>query len=174
MSIPKKPLQAKLIVGVFMQDKRLFHGILPMLKTEFGVIDIISSWFDFDYTDYYEEEMGRSLFRRVVVFKDLIDIENLAHIKLSTNAIEKQYEEDGCRKINIDPGYMLPSRFILATGKDYSHRIYIGENIWADLTLIYKDRDFCTLDWTYPDYAAEDMRAFLLKVRSKYLLDLAQ
>jgi hypothetical protein len=174
MSTPKKPLPAKLMVGTFMQDKEIIDEILLMLGGKFGNIDIISNWFNFDYTDYYKKEMGSGLFRRIIAFKDLIDQENLAKIKNITNLIEKKYEYDGKRKVNIDPGYMLPSRFILATGKDYSHRIYIGENIYADLTLIFKNGDFHTLEWTYPDYAARDMRDFLLKVRRKYLLDLAE
>ncbi|MCP3900201.1 MAG: DUF4416 family protein [Desulfobacteraceae bacterium] len=174
MSIPKKPLPAKLLIGFFMQEKEIFDEILTIIKEKLGIIDIISPWFDFDYTDYYEKEMGNNLFRRIIVIKDLIEQEELAKIKNITNLIEKSYESDGKRKINIDPGYMLPSRFILATGKDFSHRIYIGENIYADLTLIFKNGDFHTLEWTYPDYAARDMRDFLLKVRGKYLLDLAE
>lgn len=174
MSIPKKPLPAKLLVGFFMQEKEIFNEILPIIKEKLGAIDIISPWFDFDYTDYYTKEMGADLLRRIIVFKDLIEQEDLAKIKNITNLIEQSYEHDGKRKINIDPGYMLPSRFILATGKDYSHRIYIGFNIYADLTLIFKNGDFHTLEWTYPDYAARDMRDFLLKVRKKYLLDLAE
>ena len=174
MSTPKEPLPAKLLVGLFMQNKETLHEILPMLEENLGSTDIISNWFDFDYTDYYKKEMGTQLFRRIIVFKDLIEQADLAKIKNITNSIEKRYKHDGKRKVNIDPGYMLPSRFILATGKDYSHRIYIGENIYADLTLIFKNGDFHTLEWTYPDYAARDMRDFLLKVRGKYLLDLAE
>ncbi len=173
MSTPANPLSAKLLVGTFMQDKDSFYGVSTQLEEQLGKIDIISPWFDFDYTDYYEKEMGKDLYRRIIVFKDLIDQENLAKIKINTNLLENRYKNNQCRKINIDPGYMLPSRFILATGKDYSHRIYIGNGIYADLTLIFKNGDFHTLDWTYPDYAARDMRDFLLKVRRKYLLDLA-
>lgn len=35
-----------------------------------------------------------------------------------------------------------------------------------------KKKGFQTLEWTYPDYAAESMIQFLTKVREKYLLDL--
>ncbi|MCK5313064.1 MAG: DUF4416 family protein [Desulfobacteraceae bacterium] len=174
MSTPKAPLPAKLLVGFFMKDRDLFHELFPIIEEKLGKADIVSPWFDFDYTDYYEKEMGTKLFRRIIVFKDLIAQESLAKIKNITNSIEKVYKDNENRKVNIDPGYMLPSRFILATGKDYSHRIYIGEKIYADLTLIFKNGDFHTLDWTYPDYAARGMKDFLLKVRGKYLLDLAE
>jgi len=68
----------------------------------------------------------------------------------------------------------LSSRFVLATGKDYSHRIYIGENIYADLTLMWTKKGFKTLEWTYPDYASKEVTGFLEKVRNKYLLDLKE
>ncbi len=131
MSTPKQPIPAKLLIGVFMQKQELLQKILPILEEKFGTIDIISSWFDFDYTDYYEKEMGTELHRRVIVFKELIEQESLAQIKTITNLVEKMYEQDGSRNINIDPGYMLPSRFVLATGKDFAHRKYIGKDIYA-------------------------------------------
>ena len=78
----------------------------------------------------------------------------------------------GRRSVNIDPGYMLLSRFILATGKEFSHRIYIGKGIYADLTLIYSRPGFKTLPWTYPDYTEPEMMAYLLEVRNRYAADL--
>jgi hypothetical protein len=63
---------------------------------------------------------------------------------------------------------MLLSRFILATGKDFSHRIYIGCGIYADLTLIYSKDGFQTLPWTYPDYAHPLFCEYLETVRNKY------
>ena len=108
----------------------------------------------------------------MAAFTELIHQEDLSRIKQATNTIEKEYGPHGKRMVNIDPGYLLPSRFILATGKDYSHRIYIGRQIYADLTLIYHKQGFKTLEWTYPDYASESVIQFLEKTRQKYLLDL--
>jgi hypothetical protein len=76
--------------------------------------------------------------------------------------------------VNIDPGYLLLERFVLATGKNYAHRIYIGQNIYADLTLTYAKGGFQTLPWTYPDYASPEIRDFLLQVRYKYSMDLKE
>ncbi len=173
MSIPKKPDPAKLVVGCIMNEKECINSVYPMLEEEFGNVDLISSWLDFAYTDYYYKEMGSPLYRKVFVFRDLIEQDDLAMIKEKTNIIEKEFEKQGNRSVNIDPGYLVSSRFILATGKEYSHRVYIGRNIYADLTLMYsKKKGFATLDWTYPDYASESMISFLLKVRNKYLIDL--
>jgi hypothetical protein len=172
MSTPKPPDPAKLVISLFMKDKEQLKPVFPLLERIGGPSDLISRWLDFDFTSYYEKEMGEPLFRRVIAFRHLIAQEDLSRIKEQTNAVEAQFTQEGNRQINIDPGYLLSSRFILATGKDYSHRIYIGRNIYADLTLMYQKTGFKTLEWTYPDYASAPMTDFLEKVRNKYLLDL--
>lgn len=173
MSTPKHPDPAKLVIGCIMNDKTLVDGLFPFLEEQFGPVDMISRWMEFAYTDYYYKEMGSPLFRKVFVFKPLIAQKDLARIKERTNEIEERFAISGKRNINIDPGYLVSSRFILATGKEYSHRIYIGRKVYADLTLMYsKKQGFKTLPWTYPDYASESIIAFLSKVRDKYLLDL--
>lgn len=173
MSQPKTPDPAKLVMGCIMNDKALVEEIYPILESAFGPVDMISPWLNFAYTDYYYKEMGSPLFRKVFVFKHLIAQDDLARIKEQTNEFEKMFLDRNNRSINIDPGYLVSSRFILATGKEYSHRIYIGRKIYADLTLMYsKKKGFQTLDWTYPDYASQSMLDFLSKVRDKYLLDL--
>ncbi|MBW2654377.1 MAG: DUF4416 family protein [Deltaproteobacteria bacterium] len=173
MSLPKNPDPAKLVVSCFMNDKACLETVFPLLEDVCGPVDMISQWLDFDYTDYYYKEMGAPLFRKVFAFKNLIAQDALARIKERTNEIESRFEISGKRVVNIDPGYLVSSRFILATGKEYSHRIYIGHKIYADLTLIYSKKEgFKTLEWTYPDYASQSMLSFLSKIRDKYLLDL--
>mmetsp|Transcript_700 Transcript_700/g.535 ORF Transcript_700/g.535 Transcript_700/m.535 type:complete len:176 (+) Transcript_700:370-897(+) len=174
MSIPKKPAPAKLVISLFMKEKGVFETALNKLTKLFGPIDIISSWFNFDFTKYYYDEMGSPLFRRIIVFRNLIQQSDLAKIKLQTNAIEDLISERKKRRVNIDPGYMLCERFVLATGKNFSHRIYIGSRIYADLTLIFQKGKFKILEWTYPDYADTKMLNFLVTVRNKYMLDLIE
>ncbi len=173
MSTSKNPDPAKLVVSCIMSNKADIDKLFILLEDFFGPVDMISSWLDFIYTDYYYKEMGSPLYRKVFVFKPLINQDELALIKEQTNAIEEKFSFFGNRTINIDPGYLVSSRFILATGKEYSHRIYIGRKIYADLTLMYsKKKGFKALEWTYPDYASESMISFLSKVRDKYLMDL--
>ena len=172
MSIPKAPAPAKLVMSVFMKDKAVLESVFARLETVGGPVDMISPWLDFDFTDYYYKEMGAPLFRRLIAFKPLMEQDALACIKLDTNQIETDCLELSHRTINIDPGYLLASRFILATGKEYSHRIYIGQKIYADLTLMYTRQGFKTLEWTYPDYASPGVLKFLGQVRQKYLVDL--
>jgi len=172
MSLPQPPQPAKLIVGLLLKERSLVPELSAALQAEFGVIDMVSPWFPFNYTEYYAPEMGQPLHRRLLVFEKLIEQQALARIKLTTNRIENQYARDGKRQVNLDPGYLLYERFVLATGKNYTHRIYIGEKIYADLTLMYQQGQYRALPWTYPDYADTDMRMFLLKVRQKYGADL--
>lgn len=173
MSTPKNPDPAKLVVGCIMNNKADIDRLFPLLEELFGAVDMISPWLGFAYTDYYYKEMGSPLYRKVFVFKPLIAQDELAMIKEKTNGIEDEFVTNGNRAVNIDPGYLVSSRFILATGKEYSHRIYIGRKIYADLTLMYsKKKGFQTLEWTYPDYASKTMISFLSKARNKYLLDL--
>jgi hypothetical protein len=172
MSTPKPPSPAKLVIGLFMQDKSLLTPVAETLAEAFGPVDLVSGWLPFDFTSYYEPEMGAPLFRRLLAFESLIPQEDLPAVKLKTNALELDHSEGDHRRINIDPGYLLLERFVLATGKNYAHRIYIGKNIYADLTLTYSKGEYQTLPWTYPDYASPEIRQFLLQARHKYSMEL--
>lgn len=174
MSHTQPPKPAKLVIGLFTRKQERMAAVAADLMKSFGPIDLISTLFPFDFTAYYEKEMGSPLFRRIFVFKSLIGQDDLADIKLKTNAIETQYSADGMRQVNIDPGYLLMERLVLATGKNFSHRIYIGKCIYADLTLIYQKNRYQPLPWTYPDYAHDSIRHFLTHVRNKYMEDLKE
>jgi hypothetical protein len=172
MSLPQKPKPAKLVIGLLMKDRALFEPLAAEITSIYGSPDMISSWMSFGYTTYYESELGSPLYRRLLTFETLIDQQDLADIKLTTNRIEQSYSRHRKRRVNIDPGYLLYERFVLASGKNFSHRIYIGRCIYADLTLIYRNSTFETLPWTYPDYADRPIRRFLERVRNKYAVDL--
>ena len=174
MSEPRPSTPAKLVIGFFLKERGFGVQVVKTLAEKFGPLDMASSWFPFNFTDYYIDEMGAPLFRRLIAFKQLIRQTALSDIKLFANDLEKEYSINGKRTVNIDPGYLLQERFVLATGKNYSHRIYIGKGIYADLTLIYTKRRFETLPWTYPDYATENIMNFLDRVRNKYKIDLRQ
>lgn len=172
MSKPRTPHPAKLVIGCFTRDKEILVDVARKLSEAFGPPDIVSSWYPFDHTDYYTPEMGSPLFRRLSAFYELIQQDALADIKLFTCDLEGQFSSRGKRLVNIDPGYLLAERFVLATGKGYAHRIYLRAGIYADLTLIYQRGRFRPLEWTYPDYAGEAIIRFLRCVRERYLYQL--
>ncbi len=171
MSHLYEPKPAKLIVGFFTKDKDLVKPLAEDFVKKFGPVDLAGPWFAFDFTDYYEPEMGRPLFRRVLAFEKLIEQKDLATIKVETIQLEQKYFRNKKRRVNIDPGYLMHERFVLATAKNFAHRIYIGQRIYADLTLIYTNGSFHSLPWTYPDYREKNMLTCLNRVRNKYIVD---
>ncbi|MFC1885523.1 DUF4416 family protein [Thermodesulfobacteriota bacterium] len=174
MSLPQPPKPAKPVIGFFLKDTHLIEDVASVVAERMGPIDMVSTWLPFNFTAYYGPEMGGPLFRRMLSFKTLIKQSALAEIKLMTNDIERAFSKNGKRLVNIDPGYLLNERFVLATGKNFTHRIYIGRGIYADLSLIYQKGRFQKLPWTYPDYTEINMISFLEKVRNKYQADLKQ
>lgn len=172
MSVPQEPLPGKLVVSLLMRNEALAGPVADRLCDRFGPPDAVSPWLTFEYTRYYEKEMGAGLKRRLLSFAGLIPQNSLAKIKTATNRIEDQYVDDESRRVNIDPGCLSAERLVLATGKNFTHRIYLDLGIYADLTLIFTKGDFSPLPWTYPDYADEGIKSFLRLVRKKYLQDI--
>ena len=171
MSKLQAPKPAKLVIGLFTGDLQIFEKMVPEFISTYGQIDLVSPWMAFNCTRYYEMEMGTPLYRRLCAFQALIAQHDLAGIKMNTHRIEQSFSQSGRRRVNIDPGYMLRERFVLASGKNFSHRIYIGQHIYADLTLIYHKGCFQKLPWTYPDYADQSMLTVLERIRQKYIME---
>ena len=172
MSAPRPALPAKLVVGFFLKERGLAGSIIDQLSDRFGALDLVSPWLPFGFTNYYTREMGEPLSRRLLCFRSLGAQDALADIKCATNQIEASFTAGRNRRVNIDPGLLSLERFVLATGKNFAHRIYLKSGIFADLTLIYRKAGFETLPWTYPDYASPQLQAYLAKIRYKYQADL--
>jgi hypothetical protein len=174
MSQPRPAARAKLVIGFLVHDRTLAGWAVEELGQFFGSLDLVSPWLPFDFTDYYAREMGTPLYRRLVAYKRLVKQDKLPDIKHVTNRIEVRGTRQGRRRVNIDPGILLRERFVLATGKNFTHRVYLGRGIYADLTLIYRQGAFHTLPWTYPDYADTRHQAFLLQARRKLQRDIKE
>jgi hypothetical protein len=173
MGKPKEPQPAKLFMSLIASENNIFHQGIQDLCLTHGETDTISHRFPFDFTDYYTQEMGKPLFRHFITFERLISIPVLPDIKQSTNRLEEKYAaSNGNRRINIDPGYICLGHAILATTKGYTHRPYLRNGIYADLTLIYKNKSFQPLEWTYPDYRQEEVITLFNQFRKKYIEDL--
>jgi len=166
----KTPPPEKLIIAFIYKEEETYDKAKDVLCNKFGKVDFESGKIRFDYTDYYNKEIGQDLFRRFISFEKLIDPGELSLIKVTTNEIEKQflYENSNRRMINIDPGILSLSKFVLATTKNYSHRIYIGNGIFAEITLKYENKRFVPFEWTYPDYATLEYMEIIGKIREIY------
>ena len=159
-------MKAVLFAGLMYSQKSVFERAKKMLEEEFGNIEKQSEPYDFTFTDYYEKEMGGGLEKMFIVFKKTIERAKLADIKLFTNGIEKKFSVEGKRQINIDPGYLTHANLVLATTKEFPHRIYLKDGIFAEATLIFK-RDVCkSFEWTYPDFKTKETCDFFLIIRN--------
>ena len=150
-----RPLPAKLIAGLIGDDAPAHEQALKILGRTFGPTDYCSPVFGFDITYYYAAEMGPALKRTFVSFRRLIRPEQLAAVKIKTNAIEERLAASGRRRVNIDPGYVSSGKLVLATTKNHAHRIYAGRGVYAEVTLVFRNGSFAALAHTYPDYRQE-------------------
>ncbi len=160
----------KLIVGMLSQHLQLPESICLLLQDRYGELERKDGPLPFNYTHYYDAEMGGDLQKHFLTFRRLVDPSTLPDIKLFTNRIEQQYAApDGRRTVNLDPGLLSTGRFILATTKDRGHRIPLSSGIFGEVTLIYSCRQFQPLPWTYDDFAGDSYRELLKEIRRSYL-----
>ena len=174
----RAPQPVKLVVPMLAGAPELLEEATEALAASYGPPDYVSTAIPFCFTDYYEREHGPGLLRRIVAFCDLIDPGRLAAIKRHTNDLEGRWAvagEEGApprRRVNLDPGYLAAGKLVLATTKDQAHRLYLGEGIYAEVTLAYRAGDWRPWPWTYPDYRTEAYHAVLRNIRRLYMAQL--
>ncbi len=156
------------MVSILASDESVLDLAKSPLVKQLGPIETEVGPISFNFTSYYDSEMGPGIRRWLWSFQDLVDRSVLADIKCLTNRIEQTYTVEGKRRFNLDPGLLTLGNFVLATGKDNAHRIYLKEGIFADLTLIYRSGTYRPLEWTYPDYADGELIGILNRFRERY------
>jgi len=164
----KKHQLVKLIIAFIFKEEALLNKARAFLEKQFGEIDFESQILSFNHTTYYAEEFGKHLKRRFVSFKKLISPSKLPEIKIITNKLEKKLSKGLKRTINIDPGYLDLAKLVLASTKDYKHRIYLNKGVYSEVTLFYENKSFRPWDWTYPDYKSNEYIAIFNKIRGIY------
>jgi hypothetical protein len=164
----KTPEPALLFVGTLYCDKNVFNNAQAILEKLFGEILQVSTALPWDYSRYYHQEIGSPLLRQFLFFKTFIDPGILADIKLKTNEIEDLLSFEGKRLINLDPGYLTLSKVVLASTKDYAHRIYLGNGIYGEITLIYRGNTYKPHMFTYRDYQDESYIEIFMNARALY------
>jgi len=172
----KEPIPVKLIVGILAANDQCLPIAVDAVVSELGPTDLQSDIWPFTQTNYYQKQTGKNILRQFLCFAELIDPGELARIKNTTNRIEqhmaKSLDLPLARPINLDPGIIEPSKLVLATTKNYSHRIYIGENMYAEVTLTYDKGYWKSFYYTYPDYKEKHYHDFFTKVRDKLVQQL--
>jgi hypothetical protein len=174
MSTPAWPLAVKPVASLIVAREDLVGPVLRQLTSYLGPLDLVGPLWSFTFTDYYAREMGGGLWRCLASFLHLASPAHLADWKVFTNSLEKRWSLGGRRLVNLDPGYVARERLVLATGKNFSHRIYLGQRIYGDLTLLAGSGGFQALSWSFPDYAGGPLPELLALVRKKYLWQLKE
>lgn len=171
MAMDQKPV--KLVASIIYKDEKFLEYAEKELKGLFGPLEDLVKTTPFAYTDYYYPEFGRPLKRKLISFKNLVKKENIKRIKLKTNRIEDRTRAirgvSPKRRANIDPGYVTEAKVVLLTTKDYTHRVYLGQGIFAESTLFYQNKTFRPWPWTYPDYTSQDLISYFNEVRRIYI-----
>lgn len=152
------------------------------LERLFGPIQFTSPVFPFEKTAYYAPTMGEGLRRQFLTFKRLADPSPLAEWKHSTNRIEEEIGTQlaaapvpsapipvPSRPINLDIGYISGPKLVLASTKDFSHRIYLRDGIFAEITMCFRGNRWVSHKFTFPDYSNGTYDAFLKKVRDHHI-----
>jgi len=161
-----------LVVAAFSGHPEAIAWARQCLENKFGPIALASEPYLFNQTAYYETSMGRNLSKQFFALRDLAPADRLAEVKTQTNQIEqelaatRQYPEP--RPLNLDPGHLMLGKFVLATTKDQAHRIYLGDGIFAEVTLHYQAGGYEPWPWTYADYRQECVRGFMHQAREYY------
>ncbi|MCU4138408.1 MAG: hypothetical protein MW689_000197 [Thermodesulfobacteria bacterium] len=170
MSHPKTPSPQLYFVAITGKNLELWEKVLNILKKDLGNLILQSKIFDFSsFTSYYAKEMGENLKKGFYFFENLKPPEYLIELKHKCYKIEREFADfSGNRTVNLDPGYVGLSKIVLSTFKDYAHRIYLDKGVFAEVTLIYRNKTFTELPWTYPDYKQPDIIEIFNKARAWY------
>jgi hypothetical protein len=172
MAASRTPDPVLLITAAFSRHADALAWGRDELVKAFGPLGVVAEPFAFIETDYYAATMGQGLLKQLLAFRDLIQPDSLADIKIQTNSLECRLTELGvfpeARPLNLDPGLLALGKLILATTKDQGHRIYLRNGIFAEVTLRYQAGLFEAWPWTYADYRRPEVHAFLQSARSYY------
>lgn len=143
---------------------------IDRLTERYGPSALESPVFEFTETTYYRDSMGDDLKKQFVGFETLIDPADLVDAKIATNQMEQDYidqhTDPEARPLNLDPGYISQAKLVLATTKDRDHRLYVAKGIYAEVTLFFRQKQWCGRSWTYPDYQRDDFQTFFTQCRN--------
>src|SRR5262249_32139446 len=151
-------------------EAQMFDEVESRLAAKFGAVDLRSERFPFDQTDYYEREMGTAIERQFLAIEPLIAADALAGIKVETNRLEAELAAGGAlaRPVNLDPGYLEQAKVVLASTKNFYHRIQLRDGIYAEVTLHWEGGEWRPFPWTFPDFRGGRYFEFFAALRNRY------
>ncbi len=170
MGAIRPPLPAKIFLGMLSSEPDLFSECTAIFTQAYGAVDLESDVLPWTTSDYYDEEMGTAIFRKFIFFQKPVDPSLLVALKRFSNSVETRFsshEGRPKRRINLDPGYVTEAKVVLASTKDFAHRVYIGDGIYGEVTLRFagRERTFAALEHTYFDFREQRYRELFNQAR---------
>ena len=159
----KEISKARLVMALMYSSEDDLRKVREILIKKFGGIEFESEEFDFNFTDYYEAEFGKSLKKRFIIFKKTINREELVKIRIYTQDLEDKLKKRNKRIVNIDPGYMTKDNLIMASLKEQPYKICLGNGIFGHMIFMFKKNDVIPFRHTFPDYLAQ--KEFFINAR---------
>lgn len=166
---PRDPFVKK-IVGLLVPrgNSEMFDITWNLLYEVWGEPERISPFFPFTWTNYYKDiapELDKCFFS----YPGLFNMSELPDWKILTCRLEK--ETGTTRKINLDPGTIDGAKLLLASTKNYAHRIYLRDGIFAEVTLCKKKDKWESFFYTFPDFLSGVYDEWLETVRQDWKRD---
>lgn len=174
MARPQAATPVKLLVAVLWATADALQAALDALQATWGPMDFTGADRPFDRTDYYLQEMGAGLQRRLIAFAELVPPESLRAAKLRSNSIEDQLSAQRGRCVNLDIGYLDHNKIVLASVKYAGQKIHLGDGVYADLVARYKHGRYQPFEWTFPDFRDGRYDGELAQLRQIYLQQLRE
>ena len=165
---PPAATPVKLFAAVLHGPGAPLEPCLEALGAAFSPLDFRGAPHPFTCTDYYAAEMGPDLARCLVGFERLADPAGLVAAKHAAAAVEARFAVGGRRTVNVDPGYLDLFKVVLASFKERGNKVYLGQGVWADVTLTWRRGGFVPLPWSFPDFRAGTYDAELTRLRARY------
>jgi len=165
--------KALLFCGLLYEKRDFRNRAIAELVDAYGEVSAYSKTLSFNkFSDYYDIELGREITREWILFSEETDLEHLYEKKLNTCSIENHFRKEGKRTVNIDPGVITLNNLQLLTTKNFAHRVYLGESIYCEVTLLFTRTGIKHLEWTYPDYMTSEAEEFFINARRKLKKDI--
>jgi len=165
------------VIGLLARGDSALAEAVAAIESCLGAVLFRSASYHWEFSSYYEKEMGRPLLRQFLGLDLLVAPETLPQLKVETSRLEERLSVSGQgealrRRVNIDPGYVDRGKLVLASGKFAAHRIYLGDGTFAEIALVFENGRFRPLPTTYQDYGQPRAVSFFGEIRKHYLRSL--
>jgi len=168
----QKPPPGRLVVSIIYSSLDALADSLRVIERKFSRVDCETIEIPCSSQDRYREEMGDNLQRRIFSFEQPVPCDSLPEIKASCHKIEPMFSD--CvrdfhfRTVNIDPGILTPDKLVMASHREYNHRLYLGRGVFAQIELVYSHGKFMRLPWTNPDFCHNEAIDLFNRVRESF------